>query len=819
MSNTLDKVAQELSNIVCHVEDPNQLSRDQILVKIDKATGRAVDDKGLSGLASKVFKKRMNMAITPDLTQRIDGVASEFNVFLTKEDANVKMRMQLTARGRDAIRIAESFYSELEAPAQILQKTIRSALADLLEDDSQTGPESVAERFVRKKSDWQHYLQRVIDRELGLEASIIFEIPSVFINTDLSERIDSQRVTPADAPHTTFSLTTSLTLEREDSSASEPMPRRAEERDMLLRKIIDKVVRDNISTYDFWYRPQLVKDVLKAALNKTLAVYSYSVKQIHLEPESPSVPDVQTLTVDLPWKGRLGREVSFHVEARLRMNENGGGLYHSKKQPDRQKWLTAEMKNALSEAMFGKDALNLAVDDENKVRGDIHGYLNDQAAKIGHSVETFIADANIPEKVWLHPRIIDIPTATYHTKDDMVPAEFAMSLVVRMGSLSIIEQIVDDTSVLKSSANDLIQKEICRVTSEVATRVMSNVEPHEYYSEFEQWDITGMEQHAAGGSMNFIRDRLTEEISHELKSRFNLVQCDVTLRRVDSKSQEASKMIMGVGDLVVEDLLIRPTDVFGDDKAVKFQLIFEARAIDATRMADVLRFIESQKTRLTTESLTEEIRGLCWEVLSTLTQQELLNFGGIKRIRNGVETSQARTDLGYLIEKSMRDLRGITIVLKSVKRERSEQEELRDEVGSLETIERKAITAQHIQDIKEAAEMRQEDFQYLKNRQRVLRQLINDNPRNSPEDTQELQSHTKELKEVDEELALTVKHHQLLSAHKAHEMRQIASTPLKKDGPEEPQEATTAPKQESDDIDVEIEVEPQTKPRPGTLDL
>ena len=194
----------------------------------------------------------------------------------------------------------------------------------------------------------------------------------------------------------------------------------------------------------------------------------------------------------------------------------------------------------------------------------VHQRLNERALTIGHDVDTFVASAAIPEQIWLKPVSVAVERREYKTKNDLVPAEFEIDLVVELTTLARLERLIqthmrerpNDT---RDGANDAIRAAIVESASRAAARAMSQIEPADYFSKYERWEIPGDEVEEAG-QQNYVRSRLIQAIRSELKADFNIGHCKVNPRRVDSRVTAIIKFVQRIGDVEIE-VEVEPRDL------------------------------------------------------------------------------------------------------------------------------------------------------------------------------------------------------------------------------------------------------------------
>src|SRR5262249_41154184 len=152
---------------------------------------------------------------------------------------------------------------------------------------------------------------------------------------------------------------------------------------------------DRIQLFAYWFQPETCAGELGLALTTVLMRYAYGLKALTIDPVDPPVTAEEQIVDDVEWIGRLARPIPFHIESRVRMTQNGAGVYHARKQPNRRDWIKMEAHAALKSAMHGRDFIDLTAEAEREVHNTVHQRLNERARTIGHEVDTFVASAAI----------------------------------------------------------------------------------------------------------------------------------------------------------------------------------------------------------------------------------------------------------------------------------------------------------------------------------------------------------------------------------------------------------------------------------------
>jgi len=743
---------RELEPIIRTIDRRSETKPGRVVVAVEKKTGKAITDTGfLASLKTLVQEVILNdvalYEITVDEPHWIDNARAAIAVFLTNERSELVFRMRVTAPSSKAAAIAAALHHPELTPAQVLFKTIRTHLGKLLDDSSTQGPESVIERIAANRPAWEAEIVRLINTKLHLEAHIIFELQRPIIDTDVVVRADKIQVNPKDAPHTLFPVTVSVVFERTLSRASDQLPRSEEERQRLVRDVVSKTFRDRIPLFSYWFQPDVLNNELAMALGDALLRYAYGLKAITLDPIEPPVSAEEQIVDQVPWTGRLAREIPFHIESKVRMMASGAGIYHGRKLPNRKQWIKTEVPEALRSAMHGRDFIDLTAEAEREVHNTVHQRLNESARAIGHEVDTFVASAAIPEKKWLEAVTVEVPRREYKTKNDLVPAEFEIGLVVQMTTLARLEQIIQQHGATRTNdpddgANRAIRNAIVESATRAAERVMSQIEPAKYFSQYEQWEfVEGTDE-----KQNYVKNQLVRAIQTELKTVFHITSCEVNPRRVDSRVAHIIKLIQQTGDIEVQ-IKVEPQNSSGPHEALDVTLVYYIGDVMPDQWANV---IQRGETTLTKSRLTADLSSWSREALRQRTLKELYGLDA----RN-TENLLIRLDIEKFVSDQVARHYGAAVGIKTINWTYTEIDKLERDYRSLSVEHERARLDRFRAGLKDYSQEEDDSERrtQLRVRLKTLRALINDNERQTGDDFEKLQQHEEELARIEGTLA------------------------------------------------------------------
>lgn len=744
-------MADALQGIVrTHPERP-PAQRGWLQVPIVRKTGRTASGNVIGQWAMRQIGRLFYFEIKPDHLYRIDDARSVIDVFLTKEKEDIRFRMRVQAPREKVEQIAEALYDEDLSPAQVLFKRTREALTNLIEDSSFGGAETLVERIKREQGNWQRSIRTLLSGTIGLDVEIIFELPAVPFDTDISHQISMAGLKAKDAPHGELELTVSVVLERADRVPEEVLPRNEEELDRLFRTVVKRTFRDSVWLYDYWYRRGRVEQLLHDELDLAVRRHAHKVKSLRINPVTAPVKEEEQISLDVAWSGRLKRNIDFHVETRLSMTENGAGTYDAQGKVIRRDWLHEQVKDALFSAMHGKDFIDLDPDSEIDVRNAVHHHLNRMAERIGHRVDTFLASAVIPEKYWTERVTVSIPKDEYETKNALVKAEFEIDLVVQVASLADLASFIERSPPHHGDNENLgsnreIEREFTDIAKQAARRTMKAIEPQDYFSNFEQWAFPSVDNvlEEQTGQPPYVRDILVGEIQSALNSRFRLSCCEVTIRRVDERVGRVQKRLYSIPELSV-DVEAAPAEHFGMDfMKADVNARFSIGPIDAEAISLVLQRGEEN---LTEERFQTSLEDWSEEYLSSLGVEQIKDM----RIHRDPE---GRAAFEQFIDARSKQHYGVGVQLISLKFGATDLDIAHQADKSL-------IVAKRVSDYREAAALlenhgganagKQGQITALAERRKHLEKIIAENLRDSEEHRNNLSDDQEELEQVIEE--------------------------------------------------------------------
>jgi hypothetical protein len=749
-------MSDQLEPIIHKIERRSLAKLGTSVVAINTKTGKAILEAALVNMAiAQLFSEVVLYEVTPDVWVRINNANAPIAIFPTNERSDVTYRLRLKAVKENATRTAEALHHIERKPAEVVLSMIHDFLQARLEESSKQGRESAMERLTIHRLTWQAEVARVINSKLGLEAELVFELPPTTIDTDLPIRVEGAAVVPSDARHATFSVTLSVVLARAQARSNEPFLHSPAEQQQFIREVVVRAFRDNISLYTYWYQPNELQKRLTNALVEELGRYAYVLKSpIAIDPIQPPIPAQDVIKANVEWTGRLARPIPFHIEAKVNMLPSGAGLYHARK-IDRASTIKEKMLPALTLAMHGHDFVDLTEEFETQVRRRVHQILNEHAHTIGHEVEveTFVTRSAVPEKIWLKSTPIHIERREYKTKNELVPAEFEIDLLVELPTLARFEQLIQDYRQTRPNdtsdgANEAIRSAIAESAIRAASRVMSQIEPIKYFSEYERWEAAGDE--SVGPEPNYVRDQLVRAIAAELKSEFGVERCRVNPRPVDRRVALILKAIQQIGDIDLK-VVVEPRDSRGPHEALEVRINYRIATLDLDSVAQVIQRGDNPLPRA---SIEKDLKDWSFEALNARPREELYGLVAIDPA-----SRMTKMQIEQHVGGSMKFHYGVIVDIKTISLGRSEVDDAERIYNALPTREIAGQLASYQRALAEAAAPSDEeaDRKFLRARLEVLQNLIRDNPREDIDDQRRLERHQEELDEIKRQLVASKK--------------------------------------------------------------
>lgn len=592
-------------------------------------------------MMSKLGARRFIYEVTLDRPVEIWDAQDMIRPFLTNESTNLRFRLQVSANATNAERIAEALHHRADSPMQVLLAHVRRIIAEIADSEAASGgAQRIGNRILKNRLAMQELIRRSLYDRTGLTATIIFE------GTPQSETVeikfDSHPVSPKDAPHATVPLTVFATLEPTGETPTDPLPPTDERKRALLTRFAEEATRKEMTLHTYWYDPDRAADILRHRLNESLGQTGYRCAALKMQPGRPPVPAFDQVDASISWKGFRGRVVVFHLDAIMRMREDGAGRYHAAGLPVRRTWLAEKGEAALRSAMHGRDFYDLTASEQVDVGHRVKEVLTREALAIGHDVDPVAPDVRLPEKRWLTPQVLEIDTDTYATKNaGAAMAEFSASLEIRFLRIRPLVDYIDHRpKPLEAPDYDkAIEEAIRELVVDTLKITMQTIDTTDYYADWEEWDTPfALSDTPIRHSRNYVRNKLVQAVRSVLMSRLDAAEVKLQLNRVDGALGRIDAVIRGLGRLDVEGHA-EPADMARQSEEIRFALAVRPGQIEPQEAAEVMR---RGAEHLDREDILKSILFAGREFLTERTVNELreLNAGVLANHRSATMKQQ-----------------------------------------------------------------------------------------------------------------------------------------------------------------------------------
>ncbi|MBI5131257.1 MAG: hypothetical protein HZA66_17605 [Rhodopseudomonas palustris] len=717
-------------------------------VTVDVNDGRALKTERLIDRVANSLRKSVTYSLKLDTWADIYDVDQVMKIFVTKEDAKVRLRLRVIARASKAEQIVSTLCEPVRGPTEVLLAVIGDAIRALSDETQRQGPDNLTQRIARDRDNWQRRIQQSILDRIGFESELIFELdPQANNFPEISVRHFDVRA--KDAPHRFVSVSMHVVLEPTEERAHDPLPRSQREREERIRYIAAEAFRDEITLHDCWFDRRKVESILARAMDRAFKSTAHRSRLVQLEPISPPVLREEKVACTIAWKGHAGRQIDFYVEAVLGLEPGGTGLFDSLHLKTRPEWLKDQAWRALEIAMHGKDFWDLALADQAEVGARVKSILRAAATETGQSVDLIVANVVLPENRWLDKQFLELSGGTFKTKNNLGLAEFDVALEIKFHTIRPLVDFVRHHGDLGQGANfnAAIEKAILDLVRKTAASVMSQVEHTEYFAKWEKWDdLVDATSLAQPGEPNYVHNRLVSAITNELRSRFTPALCLVRLRRVDKKVGEIISAIMALGPMTV-DLNIRPENLSSDAQIIPTTVRFRPGVLDPSSVPDVIaRGLDHFKF----EAILDTLRSASRQFLDGLPA------AAIRSMRKGLaapidpnDQRAMQTRLEQHVSRLMIDTYGFSIHVEDVEVGATREETLAFGVPGLGITAKQALLEQERQQI----EMSLKEPDELRKLVKKLHEALQNNPLLTAEDRNRYDQDEKLLERAEAKIA------------------------------------------------------------------
>jgi hypothetical protein len=362
---------------------------------------------------------------------------------------------------------------------------------------------------------------------------------------------------------------------------------------------------------------------------------------------------------------------------------------------------------------------------------------------------------------------------------------------VELTTLSRLEQLIQNQRLTRPNdtsdgANAAIRAAMVDSAVRAASRVMSQIEPAKYFSDYERWEVSDNDGVDETGQ-NYVRNQLVRAVAAELKADFLAGQCRVSPRRVDSRVASIIRLIQQIGDIEVT-VKVEPADSEGPHDASDVTFNYYIGDVYPDEIANVIQRGDDPLPRA---RLERDLKDWSFEALSGRPRQELQSLSVRHRASYGVQ-KRLEDDIVGKVKVHY----GVVVGIKSISAGYSEVDGVERTFTGLRLREQKARIQAMDRAIAESAGPSDDEIHrgFLRSRAEVLQQLIRDNPSEQDEDFRLLEQHKAELNEIRAQLSAANKTILQTPRHQLERARGATPPP---DEPQAPIRDVTPPRDAS----------------------
>ncbi len=564
----------------------------EVLVTIDRNNGNVVRREGFLERMAAAVKKTTTYAVKIETWAEIYDIDQMLKIFVTREDTKIRFRLRVYARSTRAEQIASRLSDPVLSPTEVLFRVVGEAIGTLSDESQREGPDNLARRIARDRTNWQNRIQQSIADRIGLDAEIIFELgPIVLELPEISVR--QFEVRAKDSPNRVVPVSVTVVLEPTEERAHDPLPKSDRDREDRVRMAVASAFRDEVSLYDYWFARGKVESILAQAIDRVFRTSAHRTRSVQLAPVSPPFLHEEKVSCNVEWKGNAGRVIDFYVEAVLSFLPDGAGLYDSLHLPPRVSWLKEHATQALEIAMHGRDFWDLALADQAEVSARVASILRQAAEKTGQKIDPLLAKVILPENRWLDKQYLELAGESFKTKNELGTAEFDISIDIQFRTIRPLVDFVrhhrDDLGTGNGKDfNVEIEKAILGVVRKTTIAVMSQIEHSDYFARWEEWNHVGeVIPGTQKGETNYVHHRLVLAIQAELRSRFDPTLCTVRLRKVDKAVAAIWRCVMELGPMEVS-FDVRPRVLTPETGLIPVTVRFRPGYLDPSKVPDLI---------------------------------------------------------------------------------------------------------------------------------------------------------------------------------------------------------------------------------------
>ncbi|WP_119944057.1 hypothetical protein [Neorhizobium sp. NCHU2750] len=541
--------------------------------------------------------KRYRIAVSRDFYRSISDATRKLReqlepiLFTTRETVNFNLDLRVRTEGRHSAEIARRHFHESKGPEQLFYAFFGNEFRALLEQSARQQTGDIDRRIDENKEKWEPLLAEKLEARFGLGFEINFLI-------DKTVEQDKQIATEGAAPlHVAFvdridkdmPLRVDLRIRRHPVSKSNlALPRGETKLRNVLLEVIRKACAEELTLFDYWYRPAQMRQAIATRLAAYLDEYSYGVANLVVVRDEASrnpPPQSVKLEASVRWQDTRGYELEFRADAVARIAEDGAGLYDRSEQPERAAWFRATIADCLSQVLAGVAINDLGETQIAAYNDEVRQRISDRADGIGLKLDVFFASVFLPLHGWLKTRRVTVPEQDYRTAHPRIPGTFAMDMELRFETRAALEPFFIEYARQNGGQNsrvpddDFIREKLAAAAREAAELVMQSTPAEIYFSNFigaARWNAS-MSESPDPGFGGVDNNLISAKLVSILENRYpGVTLVALHFHRIDRCVEDLRRLVAAVRTVQFECVI--KDRLFGDggrDRNIKGYVIIE----------------------------------------------------------------------------------------------------------------------------------------------------------------------------------------------------------------------------------------------------
>lgn len=634
----LDRVIKKVAE-----SDTKNLSPGQILVRIDKETGKAVKNKSLFGIGN--FLKDIEYYIVSIGTQAEDKFTCK-NKIVGAGSFSLIIEYQVSCEEiENAEKVTKALCLDTNREAKLenkIEKYVRNFVRknsdEFINDFSQAIND--LKKIIRNKVETELFL--AIDCQISLDESKLkpFLIESQHLRVlvkDCNEELDIE-------------LRAELIVDPNNRIKAISNYEKRNGLSDLVKETTRQCLFRNISLQEFYYELKTsVYEKVKNHLNEILANLGFQIKVLSINTNEIAPPNLSQIEQSIVCKVQEYSELVV-IKNRLQMIPNNISKYRLSGSPSLKEWVKIRLEEIILKELFSK-SIDILFDFESSEESkNIKKQMKIEAQKIGYNVEHITSDPELKfDSLTKDFEIED--KGTFAIKNSSGRLEVKLNIIVT----AKIEKLEKIKNYLKREISvDEFQELIKTKINDIVRQNLRKVEPERYYLRF---DFEDDKQ----SNNKTVEQELKEKITEVLKTEFSATVNDIVLQRLDTEVSELHKDLFRKGEAF--ELEVQSKWDYGE--TVKFSGYLQVGGVGT---------LDDNTTNgwYTFQNRMPSFNDIKSFVLDTL-QQKLPDKYDTDELMSNNNTSLQK-EVSEWANKSIIDQFGLEVTIKNWKRPRTENE-------------------------------------------------------------------------------------------------------------------------------------------------